>query len=290
MTAIALILFTSMLTSDLKPIATLDLWPGVAPGDVAGEIGAEHDAGPHDGVIRLANVTKPTIQVFKPERSKDTGAAVVVCPGGGYQILAMNLEGTEICSWLNSVGVTAILLKYRVPSRDGLPPYAAALQDAQRALGLARSHAKDWNIDPHRLGILGFSAGGHLSAATSTNYRTRSYAPIDEADQLSCRPDFAILIYPAYLTSPDLTHLAADLPVDGQTPPTIIVQTEDDPIHVENATVYAQNLKAKAIPVELHVYAKGGHGYGLRPSQNPVSHWPALVEDWMKNSGFLNRS
>jgi acetyl esterase/lipase len=185
---------------------TIPLWPQTAPGD-KGDIGEEHDTSKAgDGLvagkalIRTGNVSRPTITVCRPPKEKDTGAAVVVCPGGGYYILAMDLEGTEIVEWLNSIGVTGILLKYRVPARANRERYEAPLQDVQRAMGLARKNAKTWGIDPQRLGVMGFSAGGHLSATLSCNYEKRIYEPMDDADQLSCRPDFVMLVYPAYLT------------------------------------------------------------------------------------------
>ena len=264
-------------------------WPGTAPGDT-GDIGAEHAARTEDAtpIIKVENVTRPTISVYRPPQGKANGAAVVVCPGGGYWILAMDIEGTEICQWLNSVGVTAILLKYRVPPRKGRERYEAPLQDAQRAMGLVRHHAEEWGIDPKRVGVLGFSAGGHLSAALSTNNEVRTYPTADSADRESCRPDFTLLIYPAYLV-PDnnMTHLAPEIHVTAKTPPAFLVQTEDDGIHVENARVYAQALRSAGVLAELHIYAKGGHGYGLRPSSNPVSHWPRLAAAWLTARGFL---
>ncbi len=268
------------------------LWPGTAPGE-KGDIGEEKDTTPPDPnkpdanhVMRIGNVTKPTITVYKPAPEKDTGAAVVVCPGGGYNILAYNLEGSEVCAWLNSIGVTGVLLKYRVPGRGG-QRYTAPLQDAQRALGIVRTRAKEWNIDPQRIGILGFSAGGHLSAALSTNYETRTYEAIDDADKTSCRPDFTVLVYPAYLTNKELNALAPEIKVNAQTPPAFLVQTEDDGIHVENVIVYAAALRAAGVATELHIYPKGGHGYGLRPSANAVSHWPERVGDWLATQGWL---
>jgi acetyl esterase/lipase len=277
------------------PTDPIPLWPGVPPGDGA-DIGEEKDttkpgqdpAG--KTIIRLGNVSKPTIQIFKPAKEKDTGAAVVVCPGGGYYILAMDLEGTEVCKWLNSVGVTAVLLKYRVPVRKDRPRYAAPLQDAQRALGMTRWHAKEWGIDPTRIGILGFSAGGHLSAAASTNYENRAYPVVDQMDKESCRPDFTVLIYPAYLTEPATSlTLAPELKVTSQTPPAFIAMTQDDPIRVETAIGYALALKDAKVPFELHVYPKGGHGYGLRPTESKVTTWPARVAEWMTFSGLLKK-
>ena len=275
---------------------TIQLWTGTAPGDT-GNLGVEHDStkqkpegGPEDGIIRLADVTKPTITIYRPDKSIDTGASVIVCPGGGYYILAMNLEGTEICEWLNSIGVTGILLKYRVPTRAGRPRYAAPLQDAQRAIGIVRQHSADWGIDPHRVGILGFSAGGHLSAAASTNFDRRTYEPVDAADKESCRPDFTVLVYPAYLTQDaDRTKLADEIKVTKDTPPAFIAMTADDPVHMENAMVYSLALKTAGVPVELHLYPTGGHGYGLRKSENGVSHWPERAAEWMKTQGLLSR-
>jgi acetyl esterase/lipase len=274
----------------MKPIA---LWPGVAPGD-KGDIGEEKDTSPANEdrssksyVIRLGNVSQPTITVYKPAKERDTGAAVVVCPGGGYAILAMNLEGTEVCEWLNSVGVTAILLKYRVPAREDRERYAAPLQDAQRAMALSRHHAKEWGIDPARLGILGFSAGGHLSTLVCANAAARTYPEVDAADREPLRPSFAILVYPAYLVTDDLTRLAPEVKVSADTPSTFIAMTQDDPVHVEGALLYALALKQAKVPFELHVYPKGGHGYGLRPSENLVSQWPQRAEGWLTTQGWL---
>ena len=271
----------------------IPLWPGTAPGE-KGDIGEEKDTTKPDQdppgkyIIRLGNVTKPTITIFKPPKDKHTGAAIVVCPGGGYSILAMDLEGTEVCKWLNSLGVTAVLLKYRVPIRKGQDRYAAPLQDSQRALGLVRHRAKEWGIDPARVGILGFSAGAHLSVTTSTNYEARTYPPVDDADKESCRPDFTILIYPAYLTQPDGSmNLAPEVRVTANTPPAFIAMTQDDPVHVENAYAYALALKNAKVPTEVHTYPKGGHGYGLRPSENAVSHWPDRAAEWLKTQGWL---
>jgi acetyl esterase/lipase len=232
-------------------------------------------------VIRLGNVSTPTLTFYQP-KSNPSGAAIVVFPGGGYHILAIDLEGTEVCDWLVSTHIACVLVKYRVPE-TGLPKSPAALQDAQRALSLVRQRASDWHIDPHRIGVLGFSAGGHLAAAASTHFDQRAYDPIDAADQLSCRPDFAVLVYPGYLAM-EKENFAPNpyLVVTAQTPPTFLVMAEDDPVHVENVTVYFQLLKVAKVPAELHVYSEGGHGYGLRPAQLPVTHWPTLVESWLR--------
>lgn len=272
----------------------LELWPDGAPGE-KGDIGEEKDVSkPNEGLIagkpliRLANVSKPTLTIFKPSADKDTGAAVVVCPGGGYSILALDLEGTEICEWLNSIGVTGILLKYRVPSRAGLEKHTAALQDAQRAMGLVRHRAGEFGIDPARIGILGFSAGGHLSAAASVIWEQRTYPKADDADAASCRPDFTVLVYPAYLTvKEDGDKISPELKLNEQTPPTFMVMAADDGVRVETALFYTLALKNAKVPVELHIYPTGGHGYGLRPTQEAVTTWPKRVEEWMITRGLL---
>ncbi len=289
----ALFVFLAILTAKAsEPIA---LWPNGAPGE-KGDIGAEGDmTKPGEGlvagkpVVRLGNVSNPTITLYRPAEGTDTGAAVLVCPGGGYRILAMDLEGTEVCQWLNSTGVTAVLLKYRVPARKGLERYAAPLQDAQRALGLVRSRAAEWRIDPNRIGILGFSAGGNLSALASTRYEKRAYERVDDADRASCRPDFAILIYPAYLVRKEGPELAPEITVTSNTPPTFLAQAEDDPVHVENCLFYYLALKNAKVPAEMHLYARGGHGYGLRESGNAVTSWPKRAEEWMRGLGVLDR-
>jgi acetyl esterase/lipase len=271
---------------------TITLWPQGAPGE-KGDVGPEKDATkPTDPliagkpVIRLTNVTRPTITVYWPSQEANTGAAVVVFPGGGYHVLAIDLEGTEVCQWLNSIGVTAVLLKYRVPSREGRPEYGAALEDAQRALGLIRHSAREWRIDPTRIGVLGFSAGGHLAAALSS-FEERTYKPVDDADQVSCRPDFALLIY-AYL-APKEQHgdLARGVQVTTQTPPTFLVQAEDDEMGVESSIFYYLALAKAHIPAEMHLYPAGGHGFGLRPSKATVTTWPERAQEWLRSLGVL---
>jgi acetyl esterase/lipase len=280
----------SEVAADLKP---MNLWPAAAPGE-KGDIGPEHDTTkpdpkitPDKYVIRLGDVSVPTLTVFRPAENAN-GAAVIVCPGGGYSILAYNLEGTEICHWLNSVGVTGVLLKYRVPSRHGLSKHAAAFQDAQRTIALVREHAKEWEIDPSRVGILGFSAGGHLAAVTSTNFDKRSYEKVDAADEQSLKPDFTVLIYPAYLSAhKGEIQLSDELTVTAHTPPAFVVMAQDDPLGPQNAMAYFDALTKAKVKAELHVYPTGGHGYGLRPSANEVTTWPARAADWMKSQGFL---
>lgn len=276
------------------PGEPIKLWPGKAPGDKV-TLGDEKDmTKPTENkvggkrLIRLGNVTDPTITFYPAPKDKNTGAAVLVCPGGGYSILAYDLEGSEVCEWFNSIGVNAVLVKYRVPKRPDTERHAPPLQDVQRAFGIVRSKAAEWGIDAKRIGILGFSAGGHLAAVASNNYEQRAYEKIDAADELSCRPDFSILIYPAYLTLKDQgDKLVPELPVNAKTPPTFLTMTEDDGIRVESALFYYLALKNAKVPAEMHLYPTGGHGYGLRPSQHTVTTWPKRLEEWMGASGWL---
>lgn len=272
---------------------TLPLWPKGAPGAPSNPAPEADTTTAKDNLvagkplIRLGNVSVPTLTVYTP-RHKNTGAAVVVFPGGGYHILAIDLEGTEVCDWLNSAGITCVLVKYRVPDSGPYPKSSAALQDAQRALGMVRAHASEWHIDPQRVGVLGFSAGAHLAAALSTHFEQRLYDPIDSADGLSCRPDFAVIVYPGYLALEDKNFAPnPDIRPTGQTPPSFIVQAEDDPVHVENAVVYFLALKNAKAPAELHIYANGGHGYGLRRTALPVTTWPRSVETWLHTIHIL---
>lgn len=239
-------------------------------------------------VYRIGVVVKPTITLYKAKSASEPGAAIVVFPGGGYAHLAIDIEGTEVCDWLNSIGVNCVLLKYRVPNSGPYPKSPAALQDAQRAMGLVRQHAAEWGIDPHRVGVLGFSAGAHLSAAIANIYEKRIYDSIDEADRLSCRPDFSVVIYPGYLAIADQNFAAnPEIHPTANTPPTFIAQAEDDPVHVENSLVYYQQLKNAKVAAEMHLYAKGGHGYGLRKTGNPVAVWPQNAERWLRTIGVL---
>jgi acetyl esterase/lipase len=272
---------------------TLDVWPHGAPGAPANPPPEADTTTPKENLvagkplIRLGNVSAPTLTLYSPA-AKNTGAAVVVFPGGGYRILAIDLEGTEVCDWLNTAGITCILLKYRVPDTGPYPKSAAALQDAQRAVGIVRSHAAEWHIDPKRIGVLGFSAGAHLAAALSTHFDKRLYDAVDASDQASCRPDFAVIVYPGYLAIAEQNFAPnAEIHPTEQTPPSFIVQAEDDPVHVENATVYFLALKNAKVPAELHIYAQGGHGYGLRRTELPVTGWPQLVETWLRTIQIL---
>ena len=273
----------------------IPLWPDRAPGEKT-DLPEEQDlTKPSDGtiagrrLIRLGNVSRPTLTIYRPPADRDTGAAVLVCPGGGYHILALDLEGTEVCEWLNSIGVTGVVLKYRVPRREGREPHAAPLQDAQRAVSLLRQRAGEFGIDPQRIGTLGFSAGGHLAAVLSTTAE-RTYPKIDAADEVSCRPNFTVLVYPAYLTVKEKNDaVSPELKVDAATPPTFLVIAQDDPVRVENALYYALALQQAKVSFDLHVYPKGGHGYGLRKTELPVTSWPDRATDWMRSQGWLKR-
>jgi len=266
---------------------TLPVFPTTAPGEPSG-IGPEHlePVTPNKPVDRLTDVTVPSIALYPAAPDQNTGAAVLICPGGGYKALAMDLEGSEIATWLNSLGVNAIVLKYRVPPRKDTPEYLPPLQDAQRAMSLVRKNAIDWKIDPRRIGILGFSAGGNLAARLSTNYQQRAYPPMDDTDAISCRPDFTVLIYPAWLNEKS-GALISGVKVTVQTPPMFIVQTTDDPINPESSIAMYLALKHAKVSVEMHLYAQGGHGYGLRPSEHPVSTWPARCAEWMRAMKLL---
>jgi acetyl esterase/lipase len=265
------------------------------------EISSEHELIGGKRTTAVRNVTQPTMTVYSPT-GKNTGVAMVVFPGGGYSILAIDLEGTEVCDWLTAKGITCVLLKYRVP--DSGPAYhddckcnihpkaPTALEDAQRTVGLVRFHAAEWHIDPHKIGVLGFSAGGHMVANISTHFAQRAYTPVDVADKVSCRPDFAVAIYPGHMTEHTTKEfeLNPEIPVTTNTPPTFLLQNEDDYVDgVKQSLVYYIALKKAKVPVEMHLYAQGGHAFGLRPTKFPVSRWPELVEIWLGTIGMLSK-
>ncbi len=283
-----LLAYGSLPTQAIEPWRTLNLWPEKAPGE-KGDIGTEGPKPDRPGqkkVIRLANVSVPTLSVYKPKNPN--GTAIVICPGGGYSILAMDLEGIEVAEWLNGTGVTAIVLKYRVPRRKDREKHEAPLEDAQRAIGIVRHNAKAWGIDPKRIGILGFSAGGHLSATAMTNFQKRTYPSVDKADQTSCRPDFGVLVYPAYLVDNQTkTKLVPEVKVTKDTPPAIFIHAGDDRITADGSVQMWLAMRRVGVHCELHVFPHGGHGYGLRPSRDPVSNWPKLVEAWMDRTGLV---
>jgi acetyl esterase/lipase len=279
------------------------IWPG-APPDAQPVPGPEYAETVKDELvagrpwIEVSNVSRPTMTVYSP-KGKNAGVAIVVFPGGGFQILAIDLEGTEACDWLTSNGITCVLLKYRVPG----PPWdwrhqrytfaksTMALEDAQRTIGLVRLHAAQWQIDPHKIGVLGFSAGGYLVAEISTNFQRRLYAPVDAADKESCRPDFAVGVYPGHLwVGGDAYKLNPNVPVTRQTAPTFLVQAEDDHVDgVNQSLVYYIALKNAGVPVEMHLYAQGGHAFGLRRTKFPITRWPQLAETWLRTIGMLSQ-
>jgi len=240
---------------------------------------------------RIAYVRDPTITLYPAPTKNANGCAVVICPGGGYNILAWDKEGTEVAEWLNTLGVTGVVLKYRVPRRDPDHPHKEPLQDAQRAIRLVRKHASDWHVDPGRIGILGFSAGGHLTVMAGTHWDEQTYARVDDADDVSCRPDFMVPIYAAYLGDDYNDHDAAIgslVRVTKETPPTFMAVAWDDKMRGAQAALLFVKLKKAGVSAEVHVYTRGGHGYGLRPSENPVCTWPKRCEDWLRVSGLLD--
>jgi acetyl esterase/lipase len=262
------------------PQQTLNVWPGKAPGD-SSQIGKEEWNGK-----RVTNVTEPTLAVYRPTKEKDTGVAVIVCPGGGYQRLMMSYEGEDVAQWLTTVGITGIVLKYRVPAPPGVAKYEPALQDAQRSISLVRSKAKEWEIKPDRIGILGFSAGGHLVVAASTNFDKRAYEPIDAVDQVSCRPDFGVSIYPGGIIKKGTAEISPEIRITKQTPPIFIAQAGDDALSDNSVYLYLA-LKHAGVPAELHMYTKGGHGFGIKPTGKPSATWPDRCVEWMRSEGIL---
>jgi acetyl esterase/lipase len=278
------------------PGSVIKLWPADAPGEKGGLPEEADTTKPTDNkvagkpVMRIGNVSQPTITMYPAPKDIATGAAVLVCPGGGYNILAWDLEGTEVCEWLNSIGVTGVLLKYRVPKRPDTSRELPPLQDAQRAMGIIRSKAADWGIDPSKVGVLGFSAGGNLAAHLCNTYEQRKYDRIDLADDQNCRPDFSVLIYGAYFNSKEQPlQLTVDMKVNAKTPPAFLVHAQDDKVPAENSIAYFLALKNAGVKGELHVYPSGGHGYGLRPTNEPVTGWPKLAEAWLRGLGALDR-
>jgi acetyl esterase/lipase len=282
-----------------KPLV-VDLWPGTPP-DEPDTIGPEtvrmspkldrKQVEVTDSTRMITNVTRPTLTVYRPARDKDAGTAVLICPGGGYWNLYWELEGEEVAAWLNSLGVTGIILKYRVPRRPGEPerePARRPLQDAQRAVSLVRSKAREWGVAPDRIGIVGFSAGGHLAVATATSFEKRTYEPVDEIDKVSCRPDFAIPVYSGYLKARDKDELAPGLSVPKNTPPMFIAHGGADLISdPDHSVVLYRALKRAGVPAELHVYAGAAHDFGVRASDRPCSTWTRSCAEWLRHQGFL---
>ena len=268
-----IIFFTVGSSAQQKVI--IKLWPGAVPGETE----AKHEPVKTDNtsgnVTRITDITDPAMIVFPAAEDNNNGSGIVVCPGGGYNILAIDKEGYEIAEWLNKLGFTAAVLQYRVPQKQ-----EGALQDVQRAIRIIRSRAEKWNLDPNKLGVMGFSAGGSLSARASTLYNNETYSRLDEKDTISCRPDFALLIYPAYLDQGENRSITPELKVDSDTPPSFIFQTADDRLG-NSALVYAGALRDANVPIELHLLPKGGHGYGMRPGNPAAETWPELAEKWL---------
>jgi acetyl esterase/lipase len=278
----------------------VEVWPGTAP-EESGNIGEEmvrmspkldhKQVEVTEPTRLLTNVTKPTLTIYRPPKDKDTGTAVLICPGGGYWDLYWQLEGEEVAVWLNSIGVTGIILKYRVPRRPDEvkgEPARRPLQDAQRAVSLVRSKAKDWGIHPQQIGIVGFSAGGHLAIATATSFEQRTYEPVDDVDKVSCRPDFAIGVYSGYLKAKDKDEIAPGLRIPAGTPPIFLAHGGDDIISPpEHSVLMYLALKKAGVPAELHVYATAAHDFGVRPSDHPCSTWTQACATWLRHQGFL---
>lgn len=286
--------FVGMVTASAvaaeRPV--INVWPEKAPGETK-EIGPEEfrpgQPKQRPDVQRLTNVSQPTLTLFQPAEAKRNGTAVIVCPGGGYSILAWDLEGTEVAEWLNSLGVTAAVLKYRVPRREGDQANALPLMDAQRALSLVRSKSSELGLDPQRIGILGFSAGGNLAAGACLKYAQRTYPKVDSTDEISCRPDFGVLIYPAYLVDAQ-GALKPEYQPSKESPPMFFAHAFNDNVTPDSSIALARALKAAGVPAELHIYDGGGHGFGLRKSEFPCHTWPARCGEWLAHRKLLGNS
>ncbi len=290
-----LLLSSLSLPSVAAPPSPIKLWPNGAPGDTELALPAQSTEVRGDATQITSNVSDPTLTFYPAPEADNTRAMVLVCPGGGYHVLANSHEGIDVCTWLNKQGIHAALLLYRVPRRPDREKHVAPLQDVQRAMTIIRSHAADWNLDADRVGILGFSAGGHLATMALTSDGKRTYPPEAvggaEPPGIGCVPDFGVLVYPAYLSDPDDPFaISPEVKVTDTTPPTFIVFAHDDHRYVEgSARFYLQMLKSKR-PCELHIFAKGGHGFGMRETGQPVAEWPGLALDWMKSTEILKPS
>ena len=279
--------FTSVMAQQ-KPIL---LFPNGAPGETTKMIETEDSSGNKRAgcpVSRISNVSEPTITFYPAPADNNSGTTIIVNPGGGYNILAYNLEGTEICKRFNSHGINCVLVKYRVPRREGLAKHEAPLQDLQRAIAYTRAHAKEWNLDANKIGVMGFSAGAHLSAMASNSFSQLTYTSIDANDEVSTRPDFCMLIYPAYLDGENFS-LAPEVKVSDKTPPTFIVQAQDDNSYINSSLFYYYALKEAKVPSALHLYPSGGHGFGLRNTGHLVNEWPFRAVNWLNEIGMLDR-
>jgi acetyl esterase/lipase len=273
---VALVMADAAHAGESKSTATVDVWPqGRMPGRAT--LDPEMEKPSKDAFHRITNVSKPTLTLF-PAPGKNV-PAVIVCPGGGYGYVVIDKEGSEIATWLNSIGVSALVLKYRVPNQR-----ADALMDLQRAISLTRARAAEWNIDPKRLGVIGFSAGGHLSARASNQFNQRSYPAMDDVDEQSCRPDFAVLVYPAYLDDRK-GGLSPDLDLKADIPPTLIVHSEDDSKFIVGSKLYSAALEEAKHSHRFLIYQTGGHGYGLH-CEREAKAWPAAAAEWLQQTGM----
>ncbi|TWU01304.1 alpha/beta hydrolase [Stieleria varia] len=288
--AVVLLHSDGALAQEAAPaVKTVPVWSGNMPAWTAPTEPEQDTSGPNGrdvagkSVIRLGNVSKPELHLYPFPGSENT---VIVNPGGGYSILAWDLEGTEIAQWLQSIGVSAVVLKYRVPTRNEEKNWLPPVQDIQRSVSLLRSGAID-GFQPKRIGVLGFSAGGNASARAATATQ-RHYEPIDAHDQASAKPDFAVLVYPAWLADKeDESKLIEDLTVSPETPPMFFAHAGNDRISCMSSVTLFTTLRANKVPAELHVFANGGHGFGARDTGESKDHWPALCESWMRDNGWL---
>lgn len=278
-----------LLSSAMAQEQTIKLFPEGVPGGAMHLEEKENRDGNRvakETVLRITNVSDPTISIYKAPEELAGGSAIIVCPGGSYDIVAYDLEGDEVCLWLNELGITAVLLKYRVPRQEGKEKHEAPLQDLQRAISYVRAKANFLNIDPNRVGVMGFSAGAHLSVMASTAYEKRTYPLVEKIDKYSCRPNFCLLIYPAYLDGENFS-LAPEIIVTSKTPPTLLIQSEDDKSYINSSLFYYYKLKEAGVPAWMHLYSKGGHGYGLRDTGMEVNSWPDRAEDWFREIGII---
>ena len=259
------------------------LFPNGAPNETKSYVEADNTSGPKLSgatVNRMTGVSSPMMTIYKADLPIRGNKTVIVAPGGGYNILAYDLEGIEVCKMLNENGINAVLLKYRVPRREGRAKHEAALEDIQRAISILRCKADEFGVNPEEIGVMGFSAGAHLSVMASTLYGKRGYIAIDECDSVSVRPDFCALIYPAYLSGSDF-KLASDVVPTVDTPPTFIAQAQDDKYFIDSSIFYYYALKELGVPTTMHLYPSGGHGYGLRDTGNQVNSWTGRLVEWI---------
>ncbi|HKA06552.1 MAG TPA: alpha/beta hydrolase [Gemmataceae bacterium] len=291
--ALSCLFLVAFVASAAEP-TFINVWPGTPPGETK-KLEPETDTATAKDIVggrriqKITNVIRPTLTIYRPEKDKNTGAAVIICPGGGHYILAYDHEGTEVAEFLAKNGITGIVLKYRVPFRDENKRWRAAVQDAQRSVRLVRDKAGEWGIDRKRIGILGFSAGGETAALTAILHEQPQYEAVDKADSASGRPDFAALIYPGGLLEKGNTKLRDYVKVDKDTPPMFLVHAFDDPVDARNSLILASELKAARVSCELHMYATGGHGYGMRNTGHPVNTWPERCMEWMVKQGYAKK-